>query len=869
MNKLLSLKGGLALLASLLLVCLMAPVAHAGQWEIEDYFWSGSSTSAEVRWAQDDHGNHQTLIQKQSFAVRDQSYGTFTEITPHTAYVQTSGLGDYYGTYQKGIAKFSGEIGSSVYARIKWRRNTTWTYDDTTNDYSEFPDPNDNPPSYIYVRENASVIAYTNIVQQHRNPTGYTYARPWMGDYYEIKASGMDSGLVLGERFRPYYDTANSWQYGPNYKTVIRKIAVSGDYAVVPSRTFAGEIKLSPGYEREYADQYTKASLGFSYRAEPLNFSLNASVTAVADRKQTNSSTEEIDALVQLRWLSPDNIETGENGEDKIVPSRNQARGFWTDYLGGENMDDGAPIPYFAGQATFTASATRSDGRTPIYDSQIYKWTPKDNTDPFDPDGNGTPGFVASSPSQRTYVWNFGSASEGAENFPKTSSVTVEINSDDPNDNTGGSLTATKKINWYTTWSPTKTGFQKNVVTSQFGQYVLPDGSPIAISEVKEGDTIMCFVQGDPGFSTDGGRVEKIRPVPFVDQVPGPGERIEPRVVGRIVPTGESNQIIVFKSTPQVNPDDNPDEAGFDEIQQTREIQATYIQTKEVGRQSVTAALNLYVEAAKFVSIGRLEGWGIEGAINGVVALGKLGTAVREAKAGIVLMDEGAIVLRNRLKAVESLQKDARYSISQRAKFAEDALSLRKSLAREEQLARDTRSMVAKSESYIAKASAEIDNPRGITEHDLLRSHPTNRTVTAEEELRLTQVWESFGGDPSKLRFNQGNRTGFVDETGLVQIRGDIFPNPDGLSVTARLDERIAMAHELGHVHTAHLNLPVGSWQDEWNAGRWAIENIPTLTKDEKITLIEDALDKARTQQKGTEFLSQLSDSMKALLYGQ
>ena len=708
---LLSMKRWQSALVSLFLMCLLAMPATAGEWKLDGYFWSGTATSVEVSWRQNyNDQSYETRTQTRKRVFRNgQSVGenaSGSDAPPTSAYISASGYPIWGESVKhKGITKANGDVSSSVYARFIWQRNMKVGYSEVTGPSTEYPDPDDNPPSYIYVRETASVSADTSIRQGDGNPTGYNAIKHWQGDYYEIKGSGM--GVELGDAHRPQFWNFDSWQYGPNYKTVIRKIAVSGDSVLVPSQTFAGDIKLSSGYEKEVFDQRATARLAFGYTADPLNFSLQASGFTAANRKQTNSNTEEIDAMIELRWVHPENIGTGEDGDPLIKPTRSDVKRYWSGVLGDGQIDDGAPIPYFSGQATFNVTATGSDGRSPIFNSPIYKWTPEDNSDPFAPDATKTPGFVESSPSQRTYVWNFGSASENGGGSPQTSSVTVEVKSSNP-DEGSDSLTATKTINWLTAWTPTETGLQKNIITSQNGQFVLPDGSPIAISDVKEGDTIMCFVEGDPGFSTDNGRVEKIRPVPFVNQVPGPGERIEPRVIGRIVPTGPGEQIVTFKSTPKVHPDDDPNAAGFDEIQQTREIAATQQQTYQTGKAAVTAALNLYVEAAKFVSVGRLEGWGIEGAIKGVVALGKLGTALREAKAAIVLMDDAAIVMRNRLKAVEALQKDARYTISQRAKFAEDALSLRKSLASNQQVAKDARSMVAKSESYIAQASAEI-----------------------------------------------------------------------------------------------------------------------------------------------------------------
>ena len=400
-----------------------------------------------------------------------------------------------------------------------------------------------------------------------------------------------------------------------------------------------------------------------------------------------------------MRWLSPDNLETGASG-DKIVPSRDQVRGFLKNAFGSEQIDDGAPLPYFAGQATFSVNATRSDGHTPIFDSQIYKWTPDDNTDPFDPDKNGTPGFVASSPSERTYVWNFGSAQEGADNFPKTSTVTVEVTSENE-DAENTPMLATKKINWYTTWSPTETGLQKNVVTSQLEKLTLPDGSPIDSWLVKPGDTLLCFVEGDPGFSTDSSHVEKIRPVPFGQQnSPGPGERVEPRVIGSVTPTGNGDKILIFDSTPQVNPDDDPNAAGFEDIQAARQVAAANQQAYQTGKSLTKTALELQMEIYKAMAFAPAEGLAIEQAIKGIIALHKFEQASKALKAITPALEEGAEATRLASKALRTAGQDASIGAKNASKMEKVAVDVERQGARSSQLAKDSKGITTNGETY-------------------------------------------------------------------------------------------------------------------------------------------------------------------------
>ena len=704
MNKLLALKSGLACLVSLLLVCLCALPAVAGEWVLEGYYWSGSSEWASVARRRHPSGENYYFTDRNKNVARNRLQRDYGPSVPASAFVSTDSSDIQVAegaTKSNSFNTTTASVGSSVYTVFVWRRNSQTYYDVEKGEWITIPDSADNPPSHIYVREVGQVWASAGTYDS----SGYSSASSplWQGSY-EITGTAM--GESLGERYRPERFPNTSWLYKDGRKTQVRKIAVSNDRAVVPSQSFSGEIQLL-AYEENEIYPKTSAYVGFSYDADPLNFSLNASGFTAANRKQTEPNTEEIDAMVELRWLSPDNLETGENGEDKIVPSRNQARAWWKDYLGGEEIDDGAPIPYFAGQATFSVTATGKDGRTPIFDSQTYTWTPEDNTDPFDPDGNGTPGFVESSPSQRSYVWNFGSANDDEGSFPQTSTVSVELKSGNPDDD-AESLTETKTINWYSVWSPTETGLQKNVVTPQFEWLTLPDGSPINAVSVKAGDTILCFVQGDPGFSTDDGRVEKIRPVPFDNQVPGPGERIEPRVVGRVTPVGNDNNILNFESTPQVNPDDDPNAPGYEDIQKAREVAAANQQAYQTGKSLTKTAIELQLEVYKAMAFGPAEGVAIEQAIKGVVAIGQFAEASRALKAITPVLEEGAEASRLASKTLRAAERDAAVGAKGASRMEKVAVDVERQGAKSSQLAKDSKGITTNGETYNARALEKL-----------------------------------------------------------------------------------------------------------------------------------------------------------------
>ena len=266
-------------LASLLLLCLCAPSAHAGQWEFQGYYWSGSANSVGLNLSDNRDGSYKTYIQNSKRSARNQLQ-TQGNYTPDSASVAVRGA--YSGANfdstlppQKGSPGASGSVGSSVYAVFHWKRNLK-SYYNGTMDYPEtIPDPDDNPPTHIYVREKGTIYGNTGIYQDYQRPTGYDDADPWPGNYYEIKGSGMEE-LSLGDRHRPDNNQSTGWAYGPNSKTIIRKVEVENDQVIVPSRSFHGEIKLSPGYEKEDQSLKIDASLGFSYEADALNVGVSA-----------------------------------------------------------------------------------------------------------------------------------------------------------------------------------------------------------------------------------------------------------------------------------------------------------------------------------------------------------------------------------------------------------------------------------------------------------------------------------------------------------------------------------------------------------------------------------------------------------------
>ena len=168
---------------------------------------------------------------------------------------------------------------------------------------------------------------------------------------------------------------------------------------------------------------------------------------------------------------------------------------------------------------------------------------------------------------------------------------------------------------------------------------------------------------------------------------------------------GDGNQILNFESTPSVNPDDDPDAPGFDEIRDARQIRDTVIETQKTGAFLVGSALEVYVEAAKIVSTERLAGWGIEGAIKGVVAAGKLAEVSRGARAASKLATKNA----EELRAAANALKAAKGGMSaKRAAKADDEIRLLQKAANEQdEMARQGTSMANRVDDYAPKVRAE------------------------------------------------------------------------------------------------------------------------------------------------------------------
>ena len=119
--------------------------------------------------------------------------------------------------------------------------------------------------------------------------------------------------------------------------------------------------------------------------------------------------------------------------------------------------------------------------------------------------------------------------------------------------------------------------------------------------------------------------------------------------------------------------------------------------------------------------------------------------------------------------------------------------------------------------------------------------------LSAWEMKLLRMEFREIGGDPARLRFNQGPLTAYSDTNDLIYVRGDVLPSTQRNLVHPRslMSSRAALAHELGHANFRGTELRPGSWNDEFRASYWAARNVPGLSVEERRRLVQDALMRA------------------------
>jgi hypothetical protein len=119
--------------------------------------------------------------------------------------------------------------------------------------------------------------------------------------------------------------------------------------------------------------------------------------------------------------------------------------------------------------------------------------------------------------------------------------------------------------------------------------------------------------------------------------------------------------------------------------------------------------------------------------------------------------------------------------------------------------------------------------------------------LTAEDQRLVANEFAALGGDVSRLRFQAGSTTGYLEGENVIRIGGDIFPSMDVNQRLARsrLSIRGVLAHELGHLNYGRSPLAAGHFADEMRASVWALRHRGhLLTLEDRMLLAQDAIDR-------------------------
>ena len=142
---------------------------------------------------------------------------------------------------------------------------------------------------------------------------------------------------------------------------------------------------------------------------------------------------------------------------------------------------------------------------------------------------------------------------------------------------------------------------------------------------------------------------------------------------------------------------------------------------------------------------------------------------------------------------------------------------------------------------------------------------PRYHILTEEEQANIVKDASDIGIPSEMLRFNKGNRTGYLESIDAINIRGDILP--DSMSTTARdrMSSRAVLAHEYyGHRENSPSEYAIGDWRDEYRASRTAAISTPNLTERERADLMVDAYDRAREAGQPLEY----DEEARMIIYG-
>lgn len=144
---------------------------------------------------------------------------------------------------------------------------------------------------------------------------------------------------------------------------------------------------------------------------------------------------------------------------------------------------------------------------------------------------------------------------------------------------------------------------------------------------------------------------------------------------------------------------------------------------------------------------------------------------------------------------------------------------------------------------------------------------PRRGRLTNVSELEQQQIYtyaDELKIPQEILSFNTGSCTSFDDDTGLIHIRGDIFPSDFAENPDSILSAKCALAHEYYGHYLHHEKFDPGDWRDEFQASYRAALDTPGLSGTECSMLMLDAFERAQAAGVSVE----LNAIARRLLYG-
>ena len=137
--------------------------------------------------------------------------------------------------------------------------------------------------------------------------------------------------------------------------------------------------------------------------------------------------------------------------------------------------------------------------------------------------------------------------------------------------------------------------------------------------------------------------------------------------------------------------------------------------------------------------------------------------------------------------------------------------------------------------------------------------------LTDEEIEFLKGEIRAIEADESVFVFNYGDSTGYYDEDDIIGVRANVFPDENSIHPRDLMRPRAVLAHEYyGHRVYRGTRLGRGSWNDEFRASYMAAQDAPNLSKQDRVYLIMDALERA----KEVGVTVRHNDIIRRILYG-